>query len=61
VKVALHGEVQSASDADLMERPIASLPVADNMVTVHTKPYEIKTIRVKMQLANPATASGNKP
>ncbi len=61
VKVALHGEVQSASDADLMERPIASLPVADNMVTVHTKPYEIKTIRVKMQLANQATVSGNKP
>ena len=60
VKIALHGDVQGASDADLMERPIASLPVADNIVTVHTKPYEIKTIRVQMQ-ASRAAAGGMKP
>ena len=61
VKVALHGEVEAASDADLMERPIGSLPVADSMVTVHTKPYEIKTIRVHMRLAHEAAISGKKP
>jgi len=46
---------QSASDTDLMERPIAGLTVQDGSVTVHTKPYEIKTVKVQMR-----TQLGNK-
>jgi alpha-mannosidase len=37
----------SASETDLMERPIGSLTVRDGGVTVHTKPYEIKTVKVQ--------------
>src|SRR5579863_5512444 len=38
---------QSASETDLMERPIGNLSVSNGAVTVPTKPYEIKTIRVQ--------------
>ena len=38
---------QSAAETDLMEKPIGSLPVQNDGVTVHTKPYEIKTIKVQ--------------
>ena len=31
-----------------MERPIASLGVHDAAVTVPTRPYEIKTVRVEL-------------
>jgi alpha-mannosidase len=37
----------SASETDLMERPTGSLTVRDGGVTVHTKPYEIKTVKVQ--------------
>ncbi len=37
---------KSAQDADLMERPIGALPVKSGVVVVHTKPYEIKTVKV---------------
>jgi alpha-mannosidase len=47
VKLQLPGGVRSASETDLMERPIADLAVHDDVVTVHTKPYEIKTIKVR--------------
>jgi len=30
-----------------MERSITDLAVHDDVVTVHTKPYEIKTIKVR--------------
>jgi alpha-mannosidase len=61
VKIALHGDVHGASETDLMERSIASLHVTDNIVTVHAKPYEIKTIRVQMQASRAAVGSGTKP
>ncbi len=38
---------QSATETDLMEKTIGSLPVQNDGVTVHTKPYEIKTIKVQ--------------
>jgi alpha-mannosidase len=52
VKLQLPGGAQSASETDLMERPIASLAVDhltlnNDAVTVHTKPYEIKTLKVR--------------
>ncbi len=37
----------NASETDLMERPTAELSLRDGGITVHTKPYEIKTIRVR--------------
>ncbi len=47
VKLQLPTGAQSASDTDLMERSIADLAVHNDVVTVHTKPYEIKTLKVR--------------
>jgi alpha-mannosidase len=47
VKIVLPVGSQSASEADLMERPIGELALQGGAVIVHTKPYEIKTIRVR--------------
>jgi alpha-mannosidase len=47
VKIVLPVGAQSASETDLMERPIGELAVPGGVVAVHTKPYEIKTIRVR--------------
>ncbi len=46
VKLELPPGAQSASETDLMERPIADLAVKNDAVTVRTKPYEIKTLRI---------------
>jgi len=37
----------SASETDLMERPLGELSIANAAVKVPTKPYEIKTLRVQ--------------
>jgi alpha-mannosidase len=47
VKLHLPAGATSASETDLLERPIGDLPVQNDSVTVHTKPYEIKTLRVR--------------
>ncbi|MGA2203200.1 MAG: glycoside hydrolase family 38 C-terminal domain-containing protein [Terriglobales bacterium] len=47
VKLQLPAGAQSASETDLMERSIASLAMHNDAVTVHTKPYEIKTLKVR--------------
>jgi alpha-mannosidase len=47
VKLQLPPGAQSASETDLMERSIADLSVQNDAVTVHTKPYEIKTLKVR--------------
>jgi alpha-mannosidase len=47
VKIVLPVGAQSASETDLMERPVGDLGVPGGVVAVHTKPYEIKTIRVR--------------
>lgn len=46
--VALHlpAGARSASETDLMERSAADIPIKSGTVTVHTKPYEIKTVKV---------------
>jgi alpha-mannosidase len=46
-KLALPAGVESASETDLMERTTGPLSVQNGEVTVHTKPYEIKTIKVQ--------------
>lgn len=47
VKLQLPAGAESASETNLMEKPMAELSVRDSAVTVHTKPYEIKTIRIR--------------
>jgi alpha-mannosidase len=37
----------SAAETDLMERATGSIPIRDGGFTLHTKPYEIKTIKVQ--------------
>ena len=46
VQLHLPASAKSANDADLMERSFAPLQVNNGIVSVPTKPYEIKTIRV---------------
>jgi len=50
VKLQLPPGAQTAHDADLMERPLADLPIQNGVVTVHAKPYEIKTLKVGFNL-----------
>jgi alpha-mannosidase len=50
VKIQLPPGAESAQDADLMERPIGALSLQAGVVTVHTKPYEIKTVKVLFAL-----------
>lgn len=50
VKITLPAGAQSASDADLMERPIGELPISGGTLSLHTKPYEIKTVKITFSL-----------
>ncbi len=51
--VQLHpsAEITSAEETDLMERPLHPLSVTKGEVAVHTKPFEIKTLRVQLAAA----------
>jgi alpha-mannosidase len=53
VKLRLPAGAQAASETDLMERPRGELSVQDGSVTVHTKPYEIKTVLVRFASKTP--------
>jgi len=50
VKIDLPSGAQNAQETNLMERPIADLPLSNGEVTVHTKPYEIKTVKIGYKL-----------
>ncbi len=54
VKLQLPPGAETASETDLMERPTASLPVKNSNVTLRTKAYEIKTIKVQYPSTAPA-------
>jgi alpha-mannosidase len=47
VAIQLPTGATSASETDLMERPMGNLSVSNGEVTVPTKPYEIKTVKVQ--------------
>ncbi|MFZ0732834.1 MAG: alpha-mannosidase [Candidatus Sulfotelmatobacter sp.] len=47
ITVKLPRGAESASETDLMERPISSVPVSNNEIRVPIKPYEIKTLEVR--------------
>jgi alpha-mannosidase len=51
VRLQLPPGAQSAWETDLMEKPSGSLLIKDGRVTVHTKPYEIKTVAVQFESA----------
>ena len=45
---------ESAAETNLMEKPMGKLPLQSGAVTVHTKPYEIKTVLIQFA-AQPAS------
>ena len=59
VAIQLPAGATSASETDLMERPLGNLPVSDGEVKVPTKPYEIKTIEVRF--SGVPEAAGDRP
>jgi alpha-mannosidase len=58
VTIELPPGAASATETNLMEKPTSPLPVQNNSVTIHTKPYEIKTLRVAF---SSQTSSGETP
>ena len=48
--ITLHPDtsVTDASETDLMERSIQPITSKDGGLVVHTKPYEIKTVKVQL-------------
>ena len=46
VTVQVPARAHSATETDLMEKVLGELPLKDGRVNVHTKPYEIKTVKV---------------
>jgi alpha-mannosidase len=59
VDIQLPTGAASASETDLMERPTGNLPVSNGEVKVPTKPYEIKTIKVRF--SGMTEAAGDHP
>jgi alpha-mannosidase len=49
-------EVASAEETDLIERPLKAVVVENGGVKIHTRPFEIKTLRLRF--ANIVTTSG---
>jgi alpha-mannosidase len=50
VKLTVQGGLNSAAEVNLMEEMPQTISVHDDAVTVHTKPYEIKTVKVQANL-----------
>jgi alpha-mannosidase len=46
-KLSFSSKAESASETNLMEKTIGPLPVRNGQITVSTKPYEIKTVKVQ--------------
>ena len=57
VTIQLPPGAESAAETDLMERPLASIPIHAGSVTLRTKPYEIKTIKVRFSGVPPMMAA----
>jgi hypothetical protein len=45
----------------LIERSLADLPVRDGTVTIHTKPYEIKSVKVDFAALGDGKATNVQP
>ena len=48
IRLQFAAPLQSAADANLIEKMGNSLPVHENEVTVATKPYEVRTVQLKL-------------
>jgi alpha-mannosidase len=57
VKLQLPSGAASAAETNLMEKPIAHLSLQAGAVVVHTKPYEIKTVKIQFGASPPAAAT----
>lgn len=53
IKLHVPEGIQSAIETNLVEKPSGGLPVQGGVVTVPTKPYEIKTVKLKFASAAP--------
>jgi alpha-mannosidase len=53
VTIQLPAEPQRAWETNLMEQSAGELPLAKGSLTIHTKPYEIKTVSVKFAELRP--------
>jgi alpha-mannosidase len=53
VVVHVPASARAASETDLMEHRVADLAVTVGSVTVHTKPYEIKTVKLEFAEDHP--------
>jgi len=60
IRMQLPPGASSASETDLMERPIASLGLQNGAISIHTQPYEIKTVKIEFprEAAGRAVATG---
>jgi len=58
VTIQLPPGAAAAAETDLMEKPIGNSSVHKGAVSVHTKPYEIKTIKVQFSSLAQMTATG---
>jgi alpha-mannosidase len=58
VNVNLPATAESASETDLMEKPLRDLTVHTRNVSVGTKPYEIKTLRIRFAARSGAPQPG---
>jgi alpha-mannosidase len=56
VKLQIPPGAKSASETNLMEKEIGAVPIEKDEVTVQTKPYEIKTVKIEY-----SPAPGNTP
>jgi alpha-mannosidase len=61
VSLQLPPGAQSAAETDLMEKPIGPLSVHNDGVTLHTKRYEIKTIKVQFFTSRQMVTATPKP
>ena len=61
VRLHLSSGIESASETNLIEDLGGPLAVQGASVTVHTKPYEIKTIRVHLINGGAAKLFGTTP
>ena len=58
VTIQLPPGAESATETDLMEKAVGRLSVHKDGVTVHTKPYEIKTLKVQFSGVPQMAATG---
>ena len=49
IELKLAESVRSAEETNLMEQPIEPVPIeSGSNILIHTKPYEIKTVKLKL-------------